>query len=342
MRLASVAAIGDFWRVIREFNPEGIEREATAPLDIRVVGEPDSGKRTLIRSLHGTSDGVATTGPFRLVDVDYGRGPLPEIESADLVILAVRLNQDLVEAGRRAAALFARRRIPTLLVFTHADQVENTREMRNSAYRAFSFISYLKTSFLDARDRSEVQARLLPMLLETVPSLRTPLARRLPPIRPLVAEQIISETCRVNAQFALAANLPANLPFLGGVAGNVADLVVLTKNQVMLVFRLAAIYGRDISLTRRVLAEVAPVIGGAFLWRTVARMAVGMLPTLFAAVPKMAVAYVGTFVVGHAARYYYDEGRRPPRSLIQEYGAEGARLYRRFVAAGRVPDEAAV
>ena len=325
MRLASVAAVGDFWRVIREFNPEGIEREATAPLDIRVVGELESGKRTLIQSLHGTSDGVATTGPFRPIDVEYGREPLPDIEDADLVILVVRLDQDLAEAGRRAARLFARKRVPTLLVFTHADRVENTREMRNGAYRAFSFISYLKTSFLDARDRSEVQARLLPMLLETVPSLRTPLARRLPPIRPLVAEQIISETCRVNAQFALAANL-----------------VVLTKNQVMLVFRLAAIYGRDISLTRRVLAEIAPVVGGAFLWRTVARMAVGMLPTLFAAAPKMAVAYVGTFVVGHAARYYYDEGRRPPRSLIQEYGAEGARLYRRFVAAGRVPDEAVV
>jgi uncharacterized protein (DUF697 family) len=249
-------------------------------------------------------------------------------EQPDLVILAVRVNRELSELGQRTARLFGSAKAPLILVFTHADTVENTRDLRNAAYRAFSFASHLRTVFLDARSPEDVRSKLVPVMLESIPELRTSLARQFPAARGLVVEQIIAETCRVNAQFALASNLPANLPFLGGIAGNVADLFVLTKNQVMMVLRLAAIHGRDISLTRQVMAEIAPVIGGGFLWRTAARMVAGMLPTLVAAAPKMAVAYVGTYVAGQAARYYYDQGRRPPRQLLSAFAAEGARLFR--------------
>ncbi len=328
MKLGGIAAAGDFWKVIREFNPEGIEREATAPLDVWVVGQQGVGKHTLAGSL--LADGVRAGGwgPFRILDVDLRQDLLLPAETPDLVILVVRVDQDLAELGGNAAALFGRMRTPLLLVFTHADAVPNTRELRNAAYRAFSFVSHLRTVYIDARDSAEVQAKLLPLLLEAVPKLRTPLARQIPLARPYVAEQIIAETCRVNAQFALAANLPANLPLIGGVAGNIADFFVLTKNQAMMVFRLAAIYGRDISFSRRVIAEILPVIGGGFVWRTAARMAAGMLPTFLAAAPKTAIAYVGTYVAGEAARYYYDEGRRPSRELLRRFSFRGVRLYR--------------
>ena len=328
MRLAGFSAMGDFWRVIREFNPEGIEREATAPLEIWVAGEPGSGRRTLVQSLMGDRDGAGPVGPFRVLDFDYQR-PLPEDGKPDLVILVVRLDRDLADLGRRAAPLLVRGHYPLLLVFTRADAVETTRELRNAAYRAFSFVSYLKTVFLDARDAGQVRALVAPLMVESLPSLRTALARLVPGVRPLVSEQIISETCRVNAQFALAANLPANLPILGGVAGTVAEIFVLTKNQVMMVFRLAAIYGRDIALTARVAAEIAPVIGGAFLWRTVARTVVGILPSLLAIGPKTAIAYVGTYVVGHAAMYYYDEGRRPSPQLMKKFSTDGSNIFHR-------------
>src|SRR5450759_3126137 len=105
MRLAGIAAMGDFWRVVREFNPEGIEREATSPLHLWIVGEPGAGKRTLAESLIGAGERAGEAGPFRILDVDPRQARVPEAENPDLIILVVSLNQDLTESGRLAASL---------------------------------------------------------------------------------------------------------------------------------------------------------------------------------------------------------------------------------------------
>lgn len=329
MQLAGIGAMGDFWKVVREFNPEGIEREATSPLDLWILGEPDSGRHTLARSLLGADVSPELGRVFNLFDMGETPDPLPYSEKPDLLIFVTPLDRDHGELGREASAIISRLRVPALLVLTHADTVRVTRDVRNSIFRTFSAVSYMRTVFVDARDRAEVQAKILPLMLDAIPNLRTPIARQLPAARTAVADQIIAETARVNAQFALVANLPANLPLLGGVAGSVADFFVLTKNQVMMVLRLAAIYGRDVSMTRSLMAEIAPVVGNAFMWRSAARMAVGMLPTFVAAVPKAGIAYAGTYTVGQAAKFYYEHGRKPPRDLMKRFTEEGNRLYMR-------------
>jgi uncharacterized protein (DUF697 family) len=334
MRLGSIAAMGDFWKVVREFNPEGIEREATAPLDLWLLGEPESGRHTVAKSLLGDDARAEVGRLFTLFDLGERQDPIPLGERPDLLVVVVRLDRPLSEVGKQASAIINRMRAPAVLVFTHADAIDITRDLRNAAYRTFSFVSFMRTVFVDARDQAEVQAKLIPVILDASPSVRTPLARRIPAARLAVAEQIIGETSRVNAQFALMANLPANLPLVGGLAGSVADFFVLTKNQVMMALRLAAIYGRDVSLTRKSIAEIAPVIGNGVLWRSAARMTVGMLPTVVAAAPKAAIAYVGTYVAGQAARYYYDEGRKPPQELLKRFSSEGTSLYRRALARG--------
>lgn len=326
MRIRALWSMGSFWRVIREFNPEGIEREANAPLSLWIVGEPGAGKRTLASSILAGGS-AAGYGPFSILDLRADPASASVPAGADLIVLVQRMDAEMAEAGRSLSALVLPRNTPTLLVFTHGDMVESGREQRNAAFRAFSYISHLRTVFLDPRNPRDVQLGLVPLILESLPSLRMPLARVLPVAREQVAREIIAETCKVNAQFALASNLPANLPLIGGVAGNVADFLVLTKNQIMMVFRLAALHGRDISLTRSIALEIAPVIAGAFAWRTAARLAVGMLPTILAAAPKMAIAYVGTYVVGQAASFYYAEGKKPPRAAISAFSEEGARLF---------------
>jgi hypothetical protein len=70
-----------------------------------------------------------------------------------------------------------------------------------------------------------------------------------------------------------------------------------------------------------------PVIGGAFLWRTAARTAIGLAPAPMAALPKAAVAFLGTYVVGQAARYYYERGDAPPPEMLREFQAEAKRRY---------------
>jgi uncharacterized protein (DUF697 family) len=105
-------------------------------------------------------------------------------------------------------------------------------------------------------------------------------------------------------------------------------MLVLTKNQVILLLKLAGLYGRDLALGRSLLLEITPVVGGAFLWRSTARALVGLLPTPVSLLPKTAVAYTGTFVVGEMARYYYQYGRKPSPELVRQMSAEGLRLAR--------------
>ena len=59
-----------------------------------------------------------------------------------------------------------------------------------------------------------------------------------------------------------------------------ADLVVLTKNQVMMSYKLAAANDRDLEDHAGVLRELVPVVGAGFVWRTVAREATSFLPFL--------------------------------------------------------------
>jgi uncharacterized protein (DUF697 family) len=158
----------------------------------------------------------------------------------------------------------------------------------------------------------------------------TPLAYRFEPLRTCLVEELVRDSSRVNGQFALFSSLPAVVPVVGGLVSSVADLFILTKNQVTLVFRIAGIYGRDLSDRTRVLLEIAPVVGGAFLWRSVARSLVALLPGALGAVPKTLVAYVGTYVVGQIAHYYYREGRRPSPEVLDQIRREGLSLARKM------------
>jgi hypothetical protein len=53
--------------------------------------------------------------------------------------------------------------------------------------------------------------------------------------------------------------------------------------------------------------EITPVIGGAVMWRQIAGALVGLVPA-YGIVPKTAVAFGGTYVVGLAATRWYETG----------------------------------
>ncbi|MGI9254107.1 MAG: hypothetical protein ACR2J8_10190 [Thermomicrobiales bacterium] len=147
----------------------------------------------------------------------------------------------------------------------------------------------------------------------------TAVGRAFPAMRAAAAKVTIDETAVANAQFALVSNIPAILPFVGGFAAAGADFIVLTKNQVMMIYKLAAIYGRDLSEQTRIIQEIAPVVGVGFAWRTLAREAAAFLPFAAGTVPKVAVAYAGTTVAGRAAEFYYRTNRKPSKEQLAQY-----------------------
>jgi uncharacterized protein (DUF697 family) len=158
----------------------------------------------------------------------------------------------------------------------------------------------------------------------------TGFGRALPAFRPAAAKQVIDETSMANAQFSIVSNLPALIPIIGGLAAAGADFIVLTKNQVIMLYKLAAIYGRNLNDQRTILQEVLPVVGAGLVWRTLAREASAILPFAAGAVPKLAIAYAGTIAVGRAAEYYYRTGLKPTRAQMDEFTAMAMERMRRL------------
>lgn len=121
-----------------------------------------------------------------------------------------------------------------------------------------------------------------------------PLAARVPVLREAVCERLIAVAARRNALAALR---------------GVADMTVLTANQLRLVQQLAQAYGEDIQLP-----EHLATLAAGFGLRAVARQAVA-LPVPGWAV-RGAVAYAGTRALGEAARKRLEIAAGPGRAVL--------------------------
>src|SRR5947207_6943790 len=109
-------------------------------------------------------------------------------------------------------------------------------------------------------------------MVEQRPDLRLSMARRFPGLRPAVARRIIQDTATANAEFSMLSALPGVIPVIGPLlpAGAIGDIFMLTKNQAMMLFRLAAIYELPLDPRSRS-RELASLLANAFGWRAIAR-----------------------------------------------------------------------
>jgi uncharacterized protein (DUF697 family) len=162
-------------------------------------------------------------------------------------------------------------------------------------------------------------------IVSDLPGLAVALARRFPMFREPAIEHLIKEASRVNGQIAMLSAIPGFIPvasvFLPPAA--VADIVMLTKNQIMLLLKIAAALGMSYH-TRDRLKEIVPVVAGAMGWRSLAREFVGMVPGGVGLLVKGAIAYAGTYVVGKGAEWFWRTGRELSRQQKE-------RLYRQML-----------
>ena len=91
------------------------------------------------------------------------------------------------------------------------------------------------------------------------------------------------------------------VPFIPG-----ADLPIITLNQIKMVLQIAAAYGQEMNKER--LTEMAAVVGGAYLCRTLARELVEFVPVL-GFIIRTGIAYGGTAAIGHAVIEYFEGGK---------------------------------
>lgn len=172
----------------------------------------------------------------------------------------------------------------------------------------------------DQRALEELRLKVMQRLPDRAPAF----GRAFPAFRPSAAKATIDEAAKANAQFALVSNIPAVIPFVGGLVAASADFLVLTKNQVMLLYKVAAIHGRSLDDQFGIIREMVPVVGAGLAWRTVAREIAAFVPFAAGTVPKVAVAYAGTLAAGRGADFYYRFGHKPDAGQIKGYYQQAA------------------
>jgi hypothetical protein len=324
----SIVQVGrDVIDAARELDFNTIEREVTQPIRVLVAGRDDMSNRELTRTAFGSPELLQAIGTLELLELAEDAHPIIP-PGLDVALLVVPAAQEPDSTDLTLLAALRAYAVPTIIVRLQPNTGSGSSSPLASQWQ------------LDIPPKRQVTAslastgELLHRLGDALATLDrhklAPLAFRFAPLRARLVEDIVRDSSKVNGEFALFSSLPSLIPVVGGIVSSVADLFMLTKNQVTLTFRIAGIYGRDLSNRTAVLLEIAPVIGGAFLWRSAARTLVALLPGALSAVPKTFVAYVGTYVVGQMAHYYYREGRRPSPEVIESMRRDGLNLVRKI------------
>ncbi|MGH9482470.1 MAG: hypothetical protein ACRD1L_10325, partial [Terriglobales bacterium] len=118
-------------------------------------------------------------------------------------------------------------------------------------------------------------------LLQAHPDYRLALARVYPPLRDVLARDLIRAVAARNAAIAALSALPEVVPnplsLLLAVGEMGSDTVLLTANQIGLCFQLAALRGELVGW-RVQLGPIAGIVAGGLGWRTLARELVGLIP----------------------------------------------------------------
>jgi uncharacterized protein (DUF697 family) len=160
-------------------------------------------------------------------------------------------------------------------------------------------------------DRSASGDELIESVVSENPSIELALARTFPIFRKAVAHGIVTRISKENAMLALLTALPNVIPSfveLPWVVGEFAtDTAFLTMNQVRMALMMAAIYDRPVGYSEQK-ASIAAIAAGAFGWRAAARELVGKIPLGGGLIPKAAIAYAGTWVVGTSLDKLYRTG----------------------------------
>ena len=168
------------------------------------------------------------------------------------------------------------------------------------------------------------------------------IGRLFPGWRKSVADVLVQRVARENALFSVVTALPNVVPSLielpWAIGEFATDTAFLTMNQVRLALMLAAAHDRPVGYVEQK-AELAAIIASAFGWRAIARELVGKIPLGGGLIPKAAVAFAGTYVVGLGLAKVNRTGLGLSRSEKQDAYADafsrGREMVRDLVPGGK-------
>jgi uncharacterized protein (DUF697 family) len=295
------------WKTFSEIDILRIREEAEQTPRLALVGADDKTARFLSllqRGPLGAEHLVTAIPTYRL---PLQAGELAALANYDLRIVlledAQQLHSDSTSAELSAslAALLAQP-APLLLVQDPAQAAAVAVDAALGGQAS----GLVQTVHCTLEDDETIRKELLPAVIRLLPERQLAVGRAFPGLRPAVAQGLIASTSRTNAGYAAGTGLAEMIPGLG-IPFAVADVVILTKNQVVMAYKLGLLMGEN-GTPAEIIPKVAGVVGAGFLWRQVARELVGFLP--LGVVLKTAVAYAGTYATGQAVYHYFVTGEK--------------------------------
>jgi signal recognition particle receptor subunit beta/uncharacterized protein (DUF697 family) len=278
------------FKTLREVDLNAIRRQAEEPFHIAIVGDTGVGKSTLINQLL-SGPGVPEP-PFLRPISEHQFNQEVLVQSYSLLILMLDAGQPEHLPENQILDKLRSYRVPIIVCYNKVDLVQNSQVVSDDALRwpGSAVVA------ISATRRETVLQKLIPVMMRIYKGREIVLARHLPLLREPVSRKLIEDTSFVNAAYSLTSGL-AEINILLTVPLNVADMVVLTKNQALMAYKIALAFDLP-SDWRQTVPKLATVVGTGFLWRTIARQLVGLVPVM--ASSPVAVAYAGTYAIGQA------------------------------------------
>ena len=325
--MAGLKDLANVWNNVKEIDLRPLADAAQRPLHIALVGRPGTGRAALAEHMRrdpSRPDQVTQT-PIWIADLDAA-AQRSDASPLDLVILLLdavaeddRQEQDLARSWSNSGV--------SVLVLLR--QLATTDPLPAPSIALSHWVSWGQRQVISGslEDPAFLSQTFVPAVIKLVPDQGMALARQFPLFRAAVAHELLADTCFSNAAYALSTGVAEIVPIFD-IPLNIADMFVLTKAQAFLVYKLGLALGLS-TRWQDYVAEFGSVLGGGFLWRQIARSLIGLIPA-WGIVPKVAVAYAGTYVVGNVVYQWYLTGRhistKQMRQLYVQAFARGKNL----------------
>lgn len=310
--MASWTDLGNIWNTFKEIDIRPIANEAERPMVLAFVGADGVGKSTLIVALrHDKRARDKVISPTIEADLDAAT----RLGEADLIVLVLDATRGNFDAEQNLYREWKSAKRNVLVFYNKMDAVADV----NSVSSTMQLWTGTRIAFGTALDHVSLTTQFVPRALELLPSLHLTLARHYPIFRMTVARAMITDTALANATYSIGTGIAEVVPALN-IPFNIADMFVLTKNQALLVYKLGLALGLPTRWQAHT-AELGGVVGAGFLWRQLARELVGLIPG-WGILPKVAIAYAGTYAVGEAILRWYQTGHKASGQGMKEIYAD--------------------
>ena len=248
--------------------------DESAPLDFQVF----------VRS------GFNSESPNSRVMISYFPTQTPDVEApCDIAVIAAG---NSVESVALAAGLSSIE-VPTLVVTEQREGLMRRAEEMDYPLEPENVVSPGPNQEFSDENKGDLADAIGTWIVKASPEKRLAFSIAYPFVRRPLSKEAVFATAAQNAGVGLVVFVPG------------ADMPIMTVNQAKMVLQIAAAYGHPLGKDR--IKELAATLGGALVFRTIARQAVGLVPALGWAI-KAGMGYAGTVAIGNTAIEYFENG----------------------------------